>query len=108
MRGRASRPLVRRKYTRTLPQTKLVGVFPELPGACRRGEKRLVLALLGVFLVGLLLTGCSKRKDGEIVDYSDAVYEVCIHGHVYYKSYERLAIKLENDGTPSLCRVEGR
>ena len=68
-----------------------------------------IITVVLSLICSLVFTSCSKVDYAgvkiRVVDSETIIgYEqVCIDGHVYYSSSKRLAIKLNDDGTPIKC-----
>lgn len=62
-----------------------------------------------IFMIGfLIIDNCSNdiyvdSFNKEMQDKSYNYSRICIEGHIYFSSFSRVAIKLDNDGKPIKC-----
>lgn len=63
-----------------------------------------------IILFSLLFFGCKLKIDAKInnsekiiSDQTETYTQICINNHVYYKFYDQLAIRLNDNGLPVRC-----
>jgi hypothetical protein len=63
------------------------------------------MKILLIVTTTFLLAGCTKNEDSITLHHYE---KICVEGHVYFHGYNRLAIKLDDEGKPIKCSMERR